>query len=336
MNLKLNFRLYTRVYQQILENRLGIWTSRTGLIVQLEDLDTGRQGYGEIAPFPTCGAESYDQAFAFVNRLCYPIGKPHPPILTEETIAGIPPHLTATQFGFGCALAQVRSLGNEDEWTAPLPELEPGHQSALLQRGKFALDQWQPLWEQGYRTFKWKIGLGEEAMELKQLEDLLSALPSDAKLRLDANENLTLDQAKRWIAHCDPLRVEFLEQPLPTDQKDHLQALAAESPIPIALDESVSTLAELAEWSANWPGVFVIKVPLLGFPETARQFFREHSLDLVFSSVFETSIARRVALDFAQEFQNPKRSMGFGVQDWFDQTDGFENPDPSIIWQQIG
>ena len=341
MNLKLEFRLYTRLYQQILENRLGIWTSRTGLIVQLEDLDTGRTGYGEIAPFPGFGAETYDQAFAFVNRLSYPIGQPHPAVITEETIAAIPDHLTATQFGFGCALAQIRSLQSMDDQasnpcTSPLPPLDPPQQSALLQRGHFALAQWQPLWEAGYRTFKWKIGLGDADRQLKQFEELLAALPAGAKLRLDANGNLSLPEAQRWIAACDPQRVEFLEQPLPVTQKEDLKTLAATSPIPIALDESVSTLAELQEWSGDWPGVLVIKAPLLGFPAAVQAFLDTHPLDLVFSSVFETAIARRVALNLAQQFQNTDRALGFGLQGWFDPDDGFDHPDPALIWEQIG
>jgi o-succinylbenzoate synthase len=338
MNLTVEFRLYTRLYKGILENRLGLWTSRTGLIVRLEDLDTGRKGYGEIAPFPGFRSETYDQAFAFVNRLCYPIGKPHPPVITEETIAGIPEHLTATRFGLGCALAHLSAP--EDSSPENLFLMADHPQAALLPRGSQALEAWPAYWEAGYRTFKWKIGLMDPDREISLLDKLLSALPPEAKLGLDANGNLTLAQAQEWLNACDPQRIEFLEQPLDPEQKEDLLQLAQESPIPLALDESVSTLADLQEWAPQWPGVFVLKVPLLGFVDQTRSFLSDlrtqgQPLDLVFSSVLETSIARKTALALAQEFHNPKRAMGFGVQAWFDLEDGFEDPNPDRIWEHL-
>jgi o-succinylbenzoate synthase len=316
MNLTVEFRLYTRLYKGILENRLG------------------RKGYGEIAPFPGFRSETYDQAFAFVNRLCYPIGKPHPPLIIEETIAGIPEHLTATRFGLGCALAQVSAPENS---SSPSPSAADHPQAVLLPRGSQALAAWQPYWEAGYRTFKWKIGLADPALELKLLDQLLTALPPEAKLRLDANGNLTVAQAQEWLKACDPQRIEFLEQPLDPDQKEELIQLAQDSTIPLALDESVSTLADLQEWVPRWPGIFVIKVPLLGFVEETRSFLNAQGqpLDLVFSSVLETAIGRKTALELAQQFHNPKRAMGFGVQAWLDPNDGFEAVDPEKIWELL-
>lgn len=336
----IEFRLYTRLYQQILENRLGIWTSRTGLIVRLQELETGQAGYGEIAPFPGFRSETYDQAFAFVNRLCYPIGKPHPPMITPETIAAIPDHLSATRFGLGCALAQVSNpLESLPDPTLSAAIGQNSQQAALLPRGKRALETWEPWWEKGYRTFKWKIGLGDPAREIQLLEQLLAALPAEAKLRLDANGNLNLEQAQQWLQACDPQRIEFFEQPLDPDQKEDLLHLAQTAPIPLALDESVSTLADLQEWATLWPGILVLKVPLLGFATETHAFLAEQvqqqPLDLVFSSVLETSIARKTALHLAQQFHNPQRAMGFGVQAWFDLQDGFEAQDPEVIWAHL-
>jgi O-succinylbenzoate synthase len=337
MNLTVEFRLYTRLYKSILENRLGLWTSRTGLIVRLMDPDTGRKGYGEIAPFPGFRSETYDQAFAFVNRLCYPIGKPHPPLITPETIAQIPEHLSATRFGLGCALAQV---SGEATPSSPTPIGVDHPQAALLPRGSQALEAWKPYWEAGHRTFKWKIGLADPTLELKLLDQLLTALPPEAKLRLDANGNLTIAQAQDWLKACDPQRIEFLEQPLDPEQKEELIQLTQESPIPLALDESVSTLADLQEWVPRWPGIFVLKVPLLGFVEETRSFLsalwaQGQPLDLVFSSVLETAIGRKTALELARPFHNPQRAMGFGVQAWLDPEDGFEDSNPDQIWEQL-
>ena len=194
--------------------------------------------------------------------------------------------------------------------------------SALLPAGEGALQAWQALWDQGYRTFKWKIGVYPIAYELAIFDVLTRKLPQEAKLRLDANGGLSYDAANLWLGNCDriPVEIEFIEQPLPVEQFDLMQELSYCYGTAIALDESVATLKQLkACYQQGWRGIFVIKPSISGSPSRLRQFCQKHQIDLVFSSAFETDVGRQAALKLAVELSHQNRAVGFGINHWFDQ-----------------
>jgi len=90
----------------------------------------------------------------------------------------------------------------------------------------------------------------------------------------------------------------------------------------LALDESVATLDQLqASYQQGWRGIFVIKPAIAGSPSRLRQFCREHEIDAVFSSVFETAIGRQAALKLAVELSRHNRAAGFGINHWFNEDD---------------
>jgi O-succinylbenzoate synthase len=202
--------------------------------------------------------------------------------------------------------------------------------SALLPAGKPALQAWQTLWNQGYRTFKWKIGVYPIADELKIFHLLTQALAASAKLRLDANGGLSYDNANLWLYTCDNVRanqalsveIEFIEQPLPVDQFEGMEELSFCYATAIALDESVATVAQIeACYQQGWRGIFVIKPSIAGSPKRLRQFCQANKIDAVFSSVFETAVGRQAALRLAAELSINKRAVGFGVNQWFEQDE---------------
>ncbi len=213
--------------------------------------------------------------------------------------------------------------------------------SALLPAGEAALTAWKPLWEQGFRTFKWKIGVYAIAIELELLHRLTQALPQSAKLRLDANGGLSLDDATQWLKTCDAIAaapgssivIEYLEQPLDVTQFQAMQHLGDRYTTPIALDESVATLQQLqACYENGWHGVFVIKPAIVGSPSRLRQFCQHHPIDAVFSSAFETAIGRQAGLRLAAAVGNPDRAVGYGTTHWFNET---ETNDFEQLWQTL-
>ncbi|MCF2152373.1 o-succinylbenzoate synthase, partial [Desmonostoc muscorum LEGE 12446] len=202
--------------------------------------------------------------------------------------------------------------------------------SVLLPAGEAALSQWESLWQQGYRTFKWKIGVNAIADELKIFESLTQTLPPSSKLRLDANGGLNYEEANLWLWTCDnlkankklPLEIEFIEQPLPVEQFQGMLELSMCYATAIALDESVATLGQLiACYEQGWRGIFVIKPGIIGSPSRLRNFCQQHEIDAVFSSVFETAIARLAALQLAAELSRNNRAVGFGIDHFFAQED---------------
>ncbi|MBW4679816.1 MAG: o-succinylbenzoate synthase [Microcoleus vaginatus WJT46-NPBG5] len=310
MRYRFEFRPYRHPFKQPLHTSQGIWEVREGIIIRLID-PTGEVGFGEIAPLSWFGSESLSQALNFCKEL--------PAEISPETILSIPAKLPACQFGFESALETIITS----------PQIPKSQQlnllsySGLLPTGKTALSVWQALWHQGYRTFKWKIGVADIQEELKLFQQLIQALPVSAKVRLDANGGLNWEQANQWLQACDTSGVvEFLEQPLPLNQLEAILELSNQYSTQLALDESVATLTQMqACYQRDWRGIFVIKPAIAGFPSQLRKFHQEYNIDAVFSSVFETAIGRKFALQLAAELQI-SRAVGFGVNHWF--TEGNE------------
>ncbi len=316
MTCKFDFRPDQRQFKPPLQTNHGTWDVRDSIILRLT-AETGRVSYGEIAPVSWFGSETIEQALDFCRQL--------PPEITEEIIFSIPAELPACQFGFESAWeAGVRSRG--EQLFAP----KNLTYSALLPAGKAALHAWQTLWHEGYRTFKWKIGVYPIADELKIFHLLTQALAASAKLRLDANGGLSYDNANLWLYTCDNVRanqalsveIEFIEQPLPVDQFEGMEELSFCYATAIALDESVATVAQIeACYQQGWRGIFVIKPSIAGSPKRLRQFCQANKIDAVFSSVFETAVGRQAALRLAAELSINKRAVGFGVNQWFEQDE---------------
>ncbi|MBA3924289.1 MAG: o-succinylbenzoate synthase [Nostocaceae cyanobacterium] len=304
------FRPYRYPFKHPLHTSHGVWNVREGIILRLEQ--SGRVGWGEIAPLSWFGSETLEQAEDFCRQL-----------ITKEVIPRVPDELPACQFAVESAWEMLSAKDNGSDSLS---------YSALLPAGAAALDRIMVLLQQGYRTFKWKIGVGDVDTELKIFAELVQVLPNDAKLRLDGNGGLGLDGAKAWLEAADKSKVvEFIEQPLGIDQFSAMLALSQQYQTLLALDESVATLAQMQNcYELGWRSVFVIKPAIAGSPSSLRQFCQTTQIDAVFSSVFETKIGRVAALRLAAELSHPKRAIGFGVDHWFD----FEQS-PEQIWQDL-
>ncbi|MDJ0702124.1 MAG: o-succinylbenzoate synthase [Leptolyngbyaceae cyanobacterium MO_188.B28] len=373
MAYQFEFRPYRRRFRHPLKTHHGHWTHREGIIVRLMD-DAAQVGYGEIAPLPWFGSETLEQAMAVCKKL--------PKTLSVEMISSIPADRPTCRFGFESALMQcVRNhvyprvdREREDACIQAKSHPPPPRQwCALLPTGEAALQAWPPFWEAGRRTFKVKIGVAPIQAELDRITRLVSLLPMGAKVRLDANGGLTLTEAHQWLAQCDQLGIEFLEQPLPPNQLPILLQLSQQYQTPIALDESVATVQQLKyAYGRGWRGIFTVKPAIAGFPSELKQFCQAHPLDVVFSSVFETAIGRDAILTLAADIlrdaapfktgrllqttsagqgkwvanpaafhsgvegkrQATPRAFGFGTQDWL-AADGLDLSDFDHIWRSL-
>jgi o-succinylbenzoate synthase len=322
---RFEFRPYQRRFVRSLTTNHGKWDIREGIILRLTD-ELGKIGWGEIAPISWFGSETLEQALDFCRQLSGEI--------TDEIIFSIPDELPACQFGFESALEWAMGSVRNEENNSITPNfslLTPNSlfYSALLPSGEAALNEWETLWQQGYHTFKWKIGVYAIADELEIFESLIYTLPAFSKLRLDANGGLTYEEANLWLQTCDNLKangelplIEFIEQPLPVEQFQQMLELSTSYETAIALDESVATLRQLATcYQQGWRGIFVIKPGIVGSPSRLRKFCHQHKIDTVFSSVFETAIARLAALQLAAELSQNNRAIGFGIDHFFEQEE---------------
>jgi L-alanine-DL-glutamate epimerase-like enolase superfamily enzyme len=97
--------------------------------------------------------------------------------------------------------------------------------------------------DNGYTTFKIKIGF-DEASDI-MLAETTREIIGDKPMRLDVNGAWTVPTAKRQLEKLRKLDPAYVEQPLELDDLAGHAALVANSPVPIALDESAYTLTDV-------------------------------------------------------------------------------------------
>lgn len=367
MQIEVEYRPYSRPFRQPLQTAHGAWNLREGILLRLTD-ETGRAGFGEISPIHWFGSESVEVALACCENL--------KGFQEAARLKAISPALTACQFGFGLALWNLQasfadgkgeffpeSLGGDSRSGVGRTTVNPYQRNGglgnervcgLLPAGERALAVWQALWEQGHRTFKWKVGVYGVGTELGWLRELVTALPPGSWLRLDANGGLTKAEAVQWLKVCEELPgIEFMEQPLPPAQFETMRQLSQRYRTSLALDESVATLAQLKDcYQRDWPGIYVVKPAICGDPLQVRAFIQTYGLDVVVSSALETAVGRRGAIALFTSKPNspleaqdpalgeqpcvstksgrPERAIGFGTGDLFE--DDWDTLPAEALW----
>jgi len=323
MRLRLAYRRYSLPFRQPVRTAHGAWAQREGVIVRLTD-EAGGTGYGEAAPIPWFGTETLDE----IETALAGLGE----WMTEEPLAAVPARLGCLRFALAGARAELgKGRGAKGEEAEYLPV------AALLPAGRAALTAVGPKIELGFRTFKWKVGVGDLADELALLDDVIAALPTGSKLRLDANGAWTARQAAQWLERAADRPIEFIEQPcfaeasqgaaLHRRMEDTLRGLAEDYPTPLALDESLVGANDVERWlAAGWRGIFVIKPSLLGDPAPVLARLAAAKADVVFSSALETALGARAALQAAFSWTAEKpRALRFGVWPLFE-NNTFDGP----------
>ena len=300
--MKFKFDIYQRSFKKPLRTSHGLWQVREGIIISLEDRE-GNVARGEIAPLPWFGTETMTEAIEF----CRSLGDKIQP----DDIWRISDRLRACQFALESAWLDLTQPTDE--------ELATGDRNLnfcyLLPAGEKALTSWQQIYQtQANSSFKWKIGVYPLATEIALLQQLINAFPAHVKLRLDANGGLNFEQAQALLTVTDNLQnIEFIEQPLAPERFDQILQLSREHSTSLALDESIASFQQLkTAYQQGWRGIFVIKAAIMGFPSQVLNFCQSNSLDIVFSSVFETEVGRRAVLKLAQKTHHP-RALGFGL-----------------------
>lgn len=220
----------------------------------------GSAGHGEALPRDYVTGETEDSVVHALTRHTWPrlagrilelpdegtlaaLGQHLDPIFADAPVgAGILAHSSAR-----CAL----ELALVDLWLKlrqrPLAELLPQRVQRVAYSGVItsgsadrAAALAQKLVLGGLQQIKLKVG---DALDLERVRQVRRVV-GERSLRVDANGAWTLEQARERLAALAELGVESCEEPLGRERRAQLPELAATSPIPIVVDESLVTAAD--------------------------------------------------------------------------------------------
>lgn len=164
---------------------------------------------------------------------------------------------------------------------------------------------------QGYAALKVKIGADLER-ELRLCRRLATAV--GLPLRFDANQSLTVAEARRVLPELAECGGEFLEEPVPREALGQLAGHFDRWPLPLALDESLRS-ADAASLLAFGPEVLVLKGMVLGFDGVRRclELSQEHGLKVVFSHCLDGPVSLGLSMSFWEAFRGQCGELAQGL-----------------------
>ncbi|WP_320675538.1 o-succinylbenzoate synthase [Prochlorococcus sp. MIT 1300] len=303
-----------------LKTSQGFLKFRRGFLLRLET-SSGQSGWGEVSPFQP-------NELRECKELLTLIGKKTSRSNLESQISQLPGSLA---FGIGAALAEIDHFNGgkaKGNW------LKAPRSAVLLPDPEKLLDVIHSTISKSQKedyapTFKWKVGIRSNSEEQELLNEILSCLPSNAKLRLDANGAWNRKTAYQWVnSLINQPSVEWLEQPLPTLDIEGLLKLSQK--IPIALDESLTTDKSLIKSWKSWQ----VRRPILeGDPRKLLQELEARSSHKMLSTSFETGIGQRWVHHLsALQQQGPTPTAPGLAEDWFPDNDLFSS-NPITVWE---
>jgi len=282
---RLAWRPFRLPLARLLVTAHGTISEKRGWLLRLEW--EGALGWGEAAPLPLRAALEQGRLGELAAAI-ESLGSTLPRQALEAMLPALPPELG---FALGMALGEADGLvGARAGGWLPAPSsavlLPPGPtaitamEAALASAGPFSVNPF---------TAKWKVASLDDALERRVLEEVLLLLPTQARLRLDANGGWSRATATAWADRlADESRLGWLEQPLAPEDQAGLEAVAAR--LPVALDESLRQSPALRR---SWPGWQVRRPALEGDPRPLLALLQAGTPRLMLSTAFETGIGRR-------------------------------------------
>ena len=120
----------------------------------------------------------------------------------------------------------------------------------LIADNKTLAEQVDDLLLKGFSSIKIKVARQPIKKDIEDISNVLAKIQSKALLRLDANRQWTLSQAKQFCDAVDPQGIEYIEEPT-QNPADHI-SLSKCTNIPIALDETLPDFLEASISSQNF------------------------------------------------------------------------------------
>lgn len=286
----------------------------TGVLVRVRDTD-GRRGCGEVALAAQMQSGAISRAADTARARLRRAGES---TLTALVAALGEPEGEPLRAGFEAALYDLAARIEGKPLAALLGPVRRHRVpvNALLDRTDpaEAAERARALVAHGYGCIKLKLTPAELDGDTARLAAIRAAVGQTVALRLDANAGWTVPQAIRTLPRLGALGVEYVEQPVP--DIEGLAAVRAAVGVALAADESVSGVDAVDRIGRLGAAEIVVIKPGrlgLGASTAIAAAARRHGLEVVVTSVLDTSVGIATALHFACTLSGAMRPCGLAT-----------------------
>ncbi|MEX1121394.1 MAG: o-succinylbenzoate synthase [Balneolales bacterium] len=316
----INFRKYELPFKTPFVTAAGSFSHREGILIEGEAC--GIRFSGDASPLPGFSTETCNEVHQFLNEHKASI----------ETLFSNHKKLTdfdkqcielqappSVRFGMSTAMGNVLATQKGlslAHYLNPLSQPRIPVNVTLGARPSYALlDDALKAWEEGYKTFKVKVGQDPDA-ELESLIRIRKHLP-ECHLRIDANGAWNVDQAIQILNKFAPTRIEYCEQPVGANDLKSFITVKRNSPIPIAADESIRSFSDATHFiQLQAVDVLILKPMLIGTISEFNKIIEladSNDIAVVVTTSLESGIGRRATAQLAACQKNQPFAHGLAT-----------------------
>ena len=243
----------------------GVLTSRKGFIIVLTD-ENGRRGFGEAAPMPEFGSETYKETEEKLSTLKFNIRIDfnNPAGTLEKNLRQFD-KLPALKHGIEQAMLKlicIRKNVSLNELVNKESKSDiPVNAAVGLHTPAETLKQSAAFIQQGYTTIKLKGGRDKFSEDLDRVRLIATEFKDKIKIRLDLNGKWNVQDAIHNLKRLEHFTIEYAEEPV--TGFDQFKELAAHSSIPIAPDESIRSFEDAMRFIDSGFVKFIILKPMM-------------------------------------------------------------------------
>lgn len=317
----LTFYAYRIPFSSPFSSAGNTMTHREGIILVYNDPASDIKAYGEIAPLPGFSDERLEEVkeVLFLNKdhleKALSKGEGQDFLRLLDQIHQFP----SLSFGIDTLLHDLTAKRSN----IPLVEyLFPEYQSPLKANGTLGIDHRTAtlnnadiLVDKGFNTLKVKVGK-EFKKEFVILRSLRLKYP-DLKIRIDANQAWTVDEAIANLSALNTLDIEYCEQPVDKKNISGLKKITKASSINIAADESARNKKMVSELSELQAVNLVISKPMLmgTFNDifVTKELADTHDIETIFTTSLETAVGRAAIAALSAGLGKAGRDQGLAT-----------------------
>ena len=280
----------------------GTQEAAENVLVRVRD-DEGTTGVGGAAPSPHYGetADTVEAVLPDLLSVVESVGDPHALGRIEremrETVNRNPAARAAVSVAVHDLAAKRLDVPLYRVWGDDPRNSPPTSYTVGLDTTERMREKTEAAVESGHDVLKVKLGTDRDEEVVGAVRD---AAP-DATIRVDANEAWTPREAVRKSETLADLGVEFVEQPVAAEDPEGLKFVYERSALPVAADESVVTLPDVAA-VADRADIANIKLMKCGGLREARRMAhaaRAQGLEVMLGCMIESNASIAAACHLA-------------------------------------
>lgn len=266
-------------------------------VIEISVRDGTFCGYGEAAPLPGFGLESFQEAEAGLqNWVRDPEQLPASPAALSGAVTALE-YLELQKEGICLPAASIAVQ-------ALVGASEASDVEAQVARAVAS----------GYSAVKLKVATTKTSVDIDRIQVAAAVTNGETLLRLDANGGWSSDEALKVLTAVSDTEIELIEEP--TRDPSEWREIGTRTGLKVGADEQLTDRLQIDRiLELEAAQTFVLKPSVLGGPESTRQLAsraQDHNVRVLISSLLEGPIGLRTARDLAIELA-PQEIHGLGT-----------------------